>query len=145
VSSTTPFLTISPGAKVSNLSSELGSDTANKFQEKKEIHSFWSLVDYFLLHLAAQVSTPLWSGICRFLLWMVVVFFPTSYDSAKKITSRSRPVGDQSIIAVVNGKYLRERCKYAVAPLRRAVDVRRSNMVLWYEALVLSFAIHNPN
>jgi hypothetical protein len=103
---------ISPGAKVSNLSSELGSDKANKFQREKEIHSFWSLVDDFLLHLAAQVSAPLSTGICGFLLWMVVVFFPTSHGSGAKKKYISIPTdGRRSIdlvIAVVNGKYLRE-------------------------------------
>jgi hypothetical protein len=101
---------ISPGAKVSNLSSELGSDKANKFQREKEIHSFWSLVDDFLLHLAAQVSAPLSTGICGFLLWMVVVFFPTSHGSgAKKIhLDPDRRATIDQIIAVVNGKYLRE-------------------------------------
>jgi hypothetical protein len=38
----------------------------------------------------------------------------------------SIPTGRRSIIAVVNRKYLRERCKYSVAPLRRACQRQKT-------------------
>src|SRR5271170_5946548 len=142
---------ISPGAKVSNLSSELGSDTANKFQGEKEIHSFWSLVDDFLLHLAAQVSTPLWSGICKFLLSMVVVFVPTSHGSEAKKThlDPDRPGDDQSLRWTVNmyANYVNtlSHAFHGELAVPLVVNVRRPHMVLRYETPVLSFAIHIQN